>query len=64
MYRATRKAQAARQGIEMKNENLIIAVVVVSIIAGLVGSVFWTVSVWNECRETHSRMYCWNLISR
>lgn len=27
-------------------------------------AVAWEVSVWNECRETNSRMFCWSLISK
>ena len=27
-------------------------------------AVYYKVSVWNECRETNSGIYCWQLISK
>ena len=34
------------------------------VIAAFGIAVAWKVSVWNECRETNSRMFCWSLISK
>lgn len=44
--------------------NLSIAAAVLAAVAIIGLAIWWEVSVWQECRETNSWLYCWRVISR
>ena len=39
----------------------LLAVVAMLAVAGLIG--WYELSLWGECRATHSWMYCWRILS-
>lgn len=45
-------------------ETLKVIGITAAVVALIVLSVWWTVGVWDECRETHSVMYCLRVISK
>lgn len=48
----------------MNNDRLFVIIVAITVIVIISFSLWWNVSVWNECRDDgKSFMYCWNMIS-